>query len=264
MASQHVQLGSANGKPYAIRRYGLAKGGDTAISTTIRVMQHLVLGPEGVRSPEVRIAAIEAARGSQRGMSEIESVFSWVKNNIEFRGENAEFLQTPKVTLQLKAGDCDDHAVLTAALLRSLGFTVRFNTVAAVPSAPSQFSHVYVEVKERRSGKWIPLDTTVARSYPGWQPERITRMRTYQAMGDAGPAPIPGLTPNQQLIYALEAPFVNAAASQIAHGTIPEASGNLNLGLGIDTGQSGGIPNWMIWLGAGLIVYMAIGNSRRR
>lgn len=159
--------------------------GDAGVEQTIRWMQALVHGSGGVKSPEVRRAALEAARGTERGMHEIDAVFAWVKNNIEFRGEYGETLQEPRWTLEFRAGDCDDQSMLAAAMLNSLGYLTRFRTVA-LNSSPGELSHVYVEVRDRQSGQWIPLDPTVARSWPGWQPEDVARAVTYAPMRPAG------------------------------------------------------------------------------
>jgi transglutaminase-like putative cysteine protease len=154
-------------------------------------MQALVNGPEGARSWIVRRAALDAVRGVERGMHEIDAVFDWVKRNIEFRGENGETLQSPQVTLQAGAGDCDCQSMLAAAMLKWLGYETRFRTVA-LRDSPSEFSHVYVEVRDKRTGEWVPLDTTVVRAYPGWQPEDVARTQSYPVMepGAGGFSPL--------------------------------------------------------------------------
>ena len=73
-----------------------------------------------------------------------------------------------------------------AALLGSLGYKTRFKTVAADPSAPYAFSHVYIEIYQRKTGQWIALDSTVPQSFPGWQPPQIFRSKAWRTMGDAG------------------------------------------------------------------------------
>ncbi|MGH9501650.1 MAG: transglutaminase-like domain-containing protein [Terriglobales bacterium] len=171
---------------YRFQSYRLARGGDNAILATIRAMQTLVYGRGGVKSPAVRIAALDAVKGVERGQREVDSVFHWVKDNIEFRGEHAETLQEPRVTLQLGAGDCDDHSMLVAALLASLGYRVRFRTIAT-SQASDEFSHVFVEVQDKQTRQWIPLDTTVGKSFPGWAPEDITRDQSYRVLGGAEP-----------------------------------------------------------------------------
>jgi transglutaminase-like putative cysteine protease len=188
------------GLPQSITSQLIADG-DAGVHQTIGIMKTLVNGTEGVRAPEVRQAALEAARGSQRGMSEIDSVFRWVKDNIEFRGEYGETLQTPKMTLFYGAGDCDDQSVLTAALLNSLGHQTRFVTMA-MRTSPDDLSHVYVEVMDRQSGQWVPVDTTVARAYPGWQPDDVVRQTAYAPTGGTNPLIELGLALGALLLFA--------------------------------------------------------------
>jgi transglutaminase-like putative cysteine protease len=159
--------------------------GDAGVRETVRWMKSLVHGNEGVRSWEVRQAALEAVRGVERGQTEIDSVFNWVRDRIEFRGEYGETLQSPRITLLVKAGDCDDQSMLMAAMLQSLGFETRFRTIALTNSA-DEFSHVYAEVRDKQTGQWLPVDTTVQTSYPGWQPDDIARTQTYGTMGPQG------------------------------------------------------------------------------
>lgn len=249
-----------------MRRYVIGHG-DPAIFKTIKHMQRLAFGPEGVGHPQVRIAAIEAVRGAIKNVDEIDHVLAWVKRNIEFRGEHAETLQSPVVTLQLAAGDCDDHSTLVAAMLSSIGYKTAFRTVATSPNDP-QFSHVYAVVRDKRSPRWIAIDTTVGQSYAGWEPPMIYRQRTYPTrpgMGDTfQPAlvPIPaapaGLTPNQQLLYNLAAPFAQAGASELAYGqTSPPPIIQSS-----PVTAAAGVPGW-IWLVVLGGVVFAFASSRR-
>lgn len=155
--------------------------GDAGVHQTVRLMHSLVHGAGGVRSPEVRQAALQAAQGVERGQHEIDAVFQWVKDNIEFRGEYGETLQEPRWTLNWRAGDCDDQSMLTAAMLASLGYETRFRTIA-LRDSPDELSHVYAEVRDKQTREWLPVDPTVARAYPGWQPEDVARAETYAAM----------------------------------------------------------------------------------
>lgn len=150
--------------------------GDAGIDATVKLMQKVVFGHEGVQNPHVRAAALSAVRGMLRGLDEIHAVFEWVKRNIEFRGEHAETIQTPLITLQLGAGDCDDHSTLLAAMYESIGFETRFNTISTREDPDDQFSHVFLEVKTR-GGVWLPVDTTVGSSYPGWMPPNARRQK---------------------------------------------------------------------------------------
>jgi len=217
------KLARAPSSSYRMRRWKIGHG-DSAIHKTILHMQSLVIGPEGVGNPQVRVKALEAVRGSVKNIDEIDSVLAWVKHNIEFRGENAETLQSPVVTLQLGAGDCDDHSILIAALLRSVGYNVQFKTVAAARAAPDQFSHVYVVAQDKRTGQWKGLDSTVPHSFAGWEPPVIYRSKTYShpRLGDGSTLPDQSTwTPAQQEIYDVASPLIAAAASRLTYGTNP-------------------------------------------
>ena len=155
--------------------------GDAGVSATISKMKALITSPQGVRSWTVRKYTLDAVRGVERGLHEIDAVFEKVKGDIEFRGEYGETLQSPEATINLGAGDCDDQAVLAATMLASLGYETRFKTVA-LRGSPDELSHVYVEVRDKRTGRWLSVDPTVEESYPGWEPDGVARSEQYGAM----------------------------------------------------------------------------------
>jgi len=245
--------------PWRTRCFWLPAG-DAGVVKTINQMESLVSGPQGQGSALLREAVLTAVRGSVRNVTEIPAWFNWVKRNIEFRGEAEETLQSPEATLNFGAGDCDDHAMLIAAGLKSLGYQTAFKTVGTSGEAPDEFTHVYALVQDKVSGQWIALDTTVGISYPGWEPDDITREHMYRINGYqpgnyraivrqqfaalgyddttsdnayaasedvAAPVPIPAtpasLSPTQALAYNLAEPFAQAGASVIAHGQTPAA-----------------------------------------
>ena len=236
--------------PLRMKRWKIGHG-DRAIRKTILHMQVLVLGPEGVGNPAVRVAAIEAARGATKNVNEIDYVLAWVKRTVEFRGEEAETLQSPVVTLQLRAGDCDDHSILIAAMLRSLGYKVQFKTVAASAAAPGQFSHVYVIVQDKQTGQWKGLDSTVAESYAGWEPPMVYRAKNWRhkGLGDDGSSD----PSTAQVVDDLAYPITSAIAARIAPPAPPMLQGGG--GMMGSAGGATGIPTWVWLLGAGAVVY---------
>jgi hypothetical protein len=250
--------------------------GDRGIAQTIRYMYGAVMGNEGVASAEVRRQALTIVQGvaSRDQQGEIAAVLQWVKSNIAFRGEWAETVQTPLVTLQLRAGDCDDQSTLMAALLGSLGYKTRFKTVAADPRAPYAFSHVYIEIFQRKTGQWIALDSTVPQSFPGWQPPQIFRQKAWRTMGDPGTVATPGASASTgdvsktQAILQLLTPLSQGVADRIRYGGNPPKTANLNFGLNSSGINVGGIsPTWVIAGGAatlGLVLALAFGGRRER
>ncbi len=248
--------------------------GDRGIAETIRFMYGGVMGNEGVRNAEIiRTARQVVANVPSRDQAgEIAAVLQWVKSNIKFRGEYAETVQTPLVTLQLRAGDCDDQSALMAALLGSLGYKTRFKTVAADPSAPYAFSHVFIEVFHRKSGQWIPLDSTVPQSYPGWAPERVFRAKAWRTMGDTDPqaASVPGAVatsgplPKSQVVLQIAKPLVEALSQRIAYGSNPPRPKSLNVGINTTSLTAGGVPPIALYAGGALALGTIVWLSRGR
>ena len=119
------------------------------------------------------------------------------------------------VTLQLCAGDCDDHSMLIASLLKTLGYTTRFNTVAADAEDPNQFTHVFCEVLDPTTQQWTALDSTVAKSTPGWRPDNVYRQKAWPVLGDNGDTS--QLTTD---LFQLASPLDQALAYKIS-GTTP-------------------------------------------
>ena len=108
---------------------------------------------------------------------QVEAIQSWVRDNIRYLRDHvfAETLIDPVLLLQTKAGDCDDHSMLVAALLMAIGFTVRFQAIA--PNDPNDFQHVYAEVKLGQN-EWYSVETTELVPV-GWQPLVVNRITRY-------------------------------------------------------------------------------------
>lgn len=101
-------------------------------------------------------------------LAEIEAVQNWVRNHIRYTADisDVETLRSPVALLANPFGDCDDQALLTGTLLKSIGFAVRY---VAVGPEPGVFDHVYAETK--LANNWIGVETTEP-VYVGWTPDR--------------------------------------------------------------------------------------------
>lgn len=78
-------------------------------------------------------------------LGEIEAIFCFVRDHIRYLKDisGVETLSTPDKTLELRQGDCDDQAVLLAALLESIGYQTGFKLTSY---SSGQLEHVYVFV----------------------------------------------------------------------------------------------------------------------
>lgn len=88
---------------------------------------------------------------------EARAIKEWVRQNIRYTRDinGVETLQIPEKTLEFEQGDCDDHSILVAALLESIGHPARFR---AISTGGSAFNHVYVET--RIGPRWLSVETT--------------------------------------------------------------------------------------------------------
>lgn len=133
--------------------------GESGTATTLKLMRRFV--HQYKKDSVVRDTALSlTSRLRQKDwVGEVNALFLWARDHIRYvRDVNGvETLQTPVVTMDVGAGDCDDKSTLLAALLESIGHPTRF--VAAGYQAPKRYSHVYVET--RLGSRWVPLDATL-------------------------------------------------------------------------------------------------------
>lgn len=144
--------------------------GVPGVKTTLKLMQTLVRNYK--KSPKIRQAALDilASAGlEQKDYSgEVKALFDFVRDRIRYVRDirNVETINTPDSILDNAAGDCDDKALLLAAMLESVGHPTGFRAVGFRPGA---FSHVLALT--RIGPKWVPLDATEP-AQMGWQPSR--------------------------------------------------------------------------------------------
>jgi hypothetical protein len=133
----------------------------------------------------LRDLALEVVNGvKQHGQvaedEQIARVFWWAKNNVEYRQDPADYdmYMTAGRTISAGGSDCDDHTILNASMLSSLGFM----TGAKVISPDNLNWHIYAVVGAHPfydPTVSIPLDTTQPSSYPGWEPPASQRQYSY-------------------------------------------------------------------------------------
>lgn len=113
------------------------------------------------KSAPLRQLALQIIRdvpGRKNFRGQIERIQNYVRNNIQYVKDinGVETVQTPDMTVRYRAGDCDDHSVLVATLLESIGHPTRF--IAMKTNAFGPFVHVYTETKN--GARWWPIETT--------------------------------------------------------------------------------------------------------
>ncbi len=99
---------------------------------TLRTVEHIVeLIKQGAKDFHVRQTAIDIlvqrAVNPKDYLGEIKALFEWVQQNVRYTRDTVrvEVLHSAHRMLELRAGDCDDMAILLGAMLESIGHPVR-------------------------------------------------------------------------------------------------------------------------------------------
>lgn len=130
------------------------RGGKSRRAKTLNLILRLI--ERGKRDPRIRSFTNKIIRKAPEGdvIQEILRVAAWIKKNIRYSRDpvGVETVADAIDTIRLGYGDCDDLAVLSGAMFESIGHPVRIR-----PVGEQSFSHIFLEVYEKRSG-WIPVD----------------------------------------------------------------------------------------------------------
>jgi transglutaminase-like putative cysteine protease len=168
---------------------------DSDVSTrdTIRVMRRMAHGYSSDVSVVTALNhALSSGVRSERDVAC--AIFNWVRLNIRFVEDETllyqqlgiepeeldkELLIVPPVLLAMPIpqGDCDDFSLLIASMLLCAGLRSYFVTVAADPTDPLKFSHIYICVQLRDESTHLALDAgnRLTLVTPGWEVSRVTR-----------------------------------------------------------------------------------------
>lgn len=127
------------------------------------------------QSEEVRNLAISITRYSP---DPIASIYDFVRNNVQYTPDpvkNAEqielFISPVRMVKDYYkgkplAGDCDDMALLTTALCRSIG--IRSNVII-LDTEGNGFDHAVAQVYSEKLGKYIMIDASTDEVPLGWE-----------------------------------------------------------------------------------------------
>lgn len=133
---------------------GISDGPAGAVQT-IASMRQLVM--EATRDPaqQIRDTALQII-GTAGYVGQVRAIQSWVQQHIRYVRDppSIELVQTPQKTLQWAAGDCDDQAVLVAALLDSVGHPTQFY---AVGFRGGPLEHILTRTKI--GTQWVAVET---------------------------------------------------------------------------------------------------------
>lgn len=141
---------------------------DASIGYPITVEAHYLQSSPFVQAkdPSIEQLALQVVGKEQRAYYAARLLQQWVYKNIAYKDLSLGFASA-KDTLLHRQGDCTEHAVLLAALTRSLGIPSRVAVgLIYIPEGEStvgrfvyhMWNEVYIGNEE--AGEWIPLDAT--------------------------------------------------------------------------------------------------------
>jgi transglutaminase-like putative cysteine protease len=124
------------------------------------------LARQGLQDQQIRNLAVElTTAGFLNGtglqqkdfFGEARRLLAFVRDDIRYvkDTDGVELLHDPVTLLQTGAGDCDDKAILLAALLGSIGHQTRF---VAMAQQPDFYGHVWLQ--DNLNGQWVDLEPT--------------------------------------------------------------------------------------------------------
>lgn len=161
--------------------------GDAGVEQTVVLMRKLI--DQALSDSAFVRFAMDVVRSvpAHDEAGEVAAIFAWVQANIRYTKDpvTKEKLYPPQELLKTRAGDCDDMAMLIAAIAIADGYPARLVTVSSSPDSPDEFSHVYVEVEvPPGSGNWIALDAARPGAAFGRSPEYFFRKRAWSLTDD--------------------------------------------------------------------------------
>lgn len=177
--------------------------GDTDRDTALTAGRMAYLMRLASLLPSVRTAALDAGRRasgtSRRALGA--AVHRWIRVHIRFETDEGlverafglrdphELLIAPWQLLRMPepAGDCDDFTMLAGSMLLALGIPVEIVTIAADPSNPRRWSHVYLYVI-CEDGSRLALDASHAHEI-GWEAPIAYRRAVWPILFGLPPAP---------------------------------------------------------------------------
>jgi len=153
---------------------------------TVRRMRRLAIS--GQADPDVRRLALRITDGfrGQDALGMIGAIRGWMSEHIMFTRDprKHELLIAPKILVRSLRNpanhgilriDCDDVAILGAALAGAVGLDARFVVVAYLSKNPGAPRHVWAELSPPMQKRWHEVDVT--RDFQGLPPQSAIRWK---------------------------------------------------------------------------------------
>ena len=118
---------------------------------TQQTVQHVqALIRAGAKEFDVRQKAIDIVLEEQVKpkdyLAEIKALFEWVQQHVRYTKDTfrVEVLHSARRMLELRAGDCDDMAILLGAMLEAIGHPVRLVIIGSRPTPAGPLQLIFI------------------------------------------------------------------------------------------------------------------------
>ncbi|AKF03389.1 transglutaminase-like domain-containing protein [Sandaracinus amylolyticus] len=118
--------------------------------------------------------------------AEIRAIFEGLRRDVRYTSDvlGVDTYATPRRTLEMRAGDCDDYSSLACASLMAIGVPCRFKVVRTRDSR--SWNHIYVQggIPKDAPRRWVTLDASV--NVPvGWEvpAHQVADSRVFEVLG---------------------------------------------------------------------------------
>jgi predicted transglutaminase-like cysteine proteinase len=130
---------------------------------------------EKIDPESVRDLAIEITEDATTDKKAVTAIFDYVRDTINYVNDprvvelDFDYVQSPLQTIQRRAGDCDDHAVLLASMLEAIGYSTTICFVDTDEEAPLEPNHmnIIVTIDDREYILEATCKTCDMGEYPG-------------------------------------------------------------------------------------------------
>lgn len=125
----------------------------------LRRMVNRASGDLGLKAFTLRIIQ-DAGALSRAELDQALAIGEWVQENIYYVHEGRETFQRPATTLRLRAGDCDDFAVLISSMLGTIGIREKM-CILKINGVPRHIFPVAVVNQDGETHR-LTLDATLS------------------------------------------------------------------------------------------------------
>lgn len=138
-----------------------------SLNERVKILRELLWSPNaGLQNPATLALARAVTRScaGRDAMCELRAIFQFVSTNVRYTGDVAavDTFAAPLRVLQMGGGDCDEHAVVNAALAMANGFACKARITS---NRGITWDHIYcmAGLPKGRTERWVPLDTTLVK-----------------------------------------------------------------------------------------------------